>query len=159
MSAPLEERRRRRVPGRVRDTLDTLGGERLCQGFDLYILFEKVLKVINFLSLSIFISGLDYLPLSRTMVMTMNNLRSVMRDRVCVGFLVTCGPKGVRAFDEGGRPIGSFESEELAARAVYQHADDARPIRSAKLARHRSPRCAARGGDCCCHRQRPALYF
>jgi hypothetical protein len=41
MRAPLPASRRPRVSGRVCDTLGTLGGVPLCQGFDLIILFQE----------------------------------------------------------------------------------------------------------------------
>jgi hypothetical protein len=41
MRAPHKEHRRRRVSGRVHDTLDTLGGVPLCQGFELTVLFQE----------------------------------------------------------------------------------------------------------------------
>jgi hypothetical protein len=47
--------------GREIEHLDHLRIVSLCQGFDLYILFEKVLKVINFLSLEHLHTGLDHL--------------------------------------------------------------------------------------------------
>jgi hypothetical protein len=54
------------------------------------------------------------------------SLQYVIRDKRAIGFILGAGPKGYRAFDEGGRPIGLFDSEELAARAVYEQADAAR---------------------------------
>jgi hypothetical protein len=45
--------------GREIEHLDHLRIVSLCQDFDLYILFEKVLKVINFLSLSTFTPDLS----------------------------------------------------------------------------------------------------
>jgi len=46
-------------------------------------------------------------------------IRAHGRNRVCIGFLLSAGPKSYRAYDQDGRPIGLFDSEELAARAVY----------------------------------------
>jgi hypothetical protein len=46
-------------------------------------------------------------------------------DRICVGFLLSAGQRGWKAYDDNGRPIGLFDSEELAARAVYEQAEAA----------------------------------
>jgi len=51
------------------------------------------------------------------------SLQYVLKDKSAIGFILSAGPKGYRAFDQDGRSIGLFESEELAARAVYQQAD------------------------------------
>jgi hypothetical protein len=53
-------------------------------------------------------------------------MKSVLRDRSCVGFVVNCA-KGYKAFSESDEPIGMFENETAAAKAVYQHSDAARP--------------------------------
>jgi hypothetical protein len=50
----------------------------------------------------------------------------VLSNKETVGFLISIGPKGFRAYDVDGRPIGLFEREDAAARAAYQHADAAR---------------------------------
>ena len=50
-------------------------------------------------------------------------LRYVLRDKDAISFILSAGPKGYRAFDHDGRPIGLFDKEELAARAVYQQAE------------------------------------
>jgi hypothetical protein len=41
MRAPHEKHRRPRTSGRVPGTLGTLGGESLCQGFDIIISFQE----------------------------------------------------------------------------------------------------------------------
>jgi len=57
-------------------------------------------------------------------------MRSIIRtsgqDRVCVGFLVNCGPGRWKAYTDTGEPLGFFGDDTAAARAVYQHADAAR---------------------------------
>ena len=47
-------------------------------------------------------------------------LQYVIRDKEAIGFLLSAGPKGVRAFDADGRPIGLFQDEHQAAKAVYE---------------------------------------
>jgi hypothetical protein len=44
----------------------------------------------------------------------------VIRDKEAIGFLLSAGPKGCRAFDADGLPIGLFEDEHRAAKAVYE---------------------------------------
>jgi hypothetical protein len=50
------------------------------------------------------------------------NFQYVIRDKEAIGFLLSAGPKGVRAFDADGRSIGLFEDEHRAARAIYEQA-------------------------------------
>jgi hypothetical protein len=47
-------------------------------------------------------------------------LQYVVRDKEAIGFLLSAGPKGYRAFDADGRPIGLFADEHQAAQAVYE---------------------------------------
>jgi hypothetical protein len=47
----------------------------------------------------------------------------VVRNKRAIGFLLSVGPKGYRAFDQDGRPIGLFEDEDRAARAVYEEVE------------------------------------
>jgi hypothetical protein len=47
-------------------------------------------------------------------------LHCVLRDKDAVGFILSAGPKGYRAYSEAGQPLGLFESEHDAAKAVYQ---------------------------------------
>ena len=49
-------------------------------------------------------------------------LHYVLRNKQAIGFLLSAGPKGFRAFDQEGLPIGLFEDEDGAARAVYEKA-------------------------------------
>jgi hypothetical protein len=49
-------------------------------------------------------------------------LRYVLRNKQAVGFILSAGPKGFRAFDEDGRTIGMFDNAELAAKAIYAQA-------------------------------------
>ena len=49
-------------------------------------------------------------------------LQYVIRNKQAIGFLLSAGPKGYRAFDRDGRPIGLFDSEERAVKAVYEQA-------------------------------------
>jgi hypothetical protein len=53
-------------------------------------------------------------------------MKSVLRDRNCIGFIVNCA-KGFKAVGESGEEIGLFSDETAAAKAVYQQADTARP--------------------------------
>jgi hypothetical protein len=48
------------------------------------------------------------------------NFQYIVRDKEAIGFLLSAGPKGVRAFDADGRSIGLFEDEHRAAKAVYE---------------------------------------
>ena len=41
---------------------------------------------------------------------------SMLRDRDCIGFLTLCGPRGVKAYDSAGEPLGYFADEHAAAR-------------------------------------------
>jgi hypothetical protein len=52
-------------------------------------------------------------------------MKSVLRDRSCIGVVMNCA-KGWKAFDEGCQPLGLFDNETAAAKAVYQHSDTAR---------------------------------
>ena len=47
-------------------------------------------------------------------------LQYVVRDKRAIGFLLSAGSKGYRAFDQDGRPIGLFKDK--AAAAVYDAA-------------------------------------
>ena len=49
-------------------------------------------------------------------------LQYVVRNKRAIGFLLSAGTRGYRAFDQEGRPIGLFEDEERAAEAVYEGA-------------------------------------
>jgi hypothetical protein len=49
-------------------------------------------------------------------------LQYVVRGKQAIGFLLSAGSKGYRAFDQDGRPIGLFEDEDKAAAAVYKAA-------------------------------------
>jgi hypothetical protein len=44
------------------------------------------------------------------------SLQYVIRNKEAIGFLLSAGPKGYRAFDRDGLPIGLFENEDRAAR-------------------------------------------
>jgi hypothetical protein len=52
------------------------------------------------------------------------SLQYVIRDKQAIGFLLNAGSKGYRAFDQDGQPIGLFEDEDKAAKAVYQEAGE-----------------------------------
>jgi hypothetical protein len=52
-------------------------------------------------------------------------LQYVVRDKEPIGFLLSAGRKGYRAFDQDGRPLGLFEDEDKAAKAVYEEAGPA----------------------------------
>jgi hypothetical protein len=52
------------------------------------------------------------------------SLQYIIRNREAIGFLMSAGTKGYRAFDQDGRPIGLFEDADKAARAVYEEAGD-----------------------------------
>jgi hypothetical protein len=54
-------------------------------------------------------------------------MQYVVRNKRAIGFILSAGPKNYRAFNADGLPIGLFDSEALAARAVYQHSDAAHP--------------------------------
>jgi hypothetical protein len=49
-----------------------------------------------------------------------SELQYVIRDNQAVGFLLSAGPKGYRAFDADGLTLGLYESEELAAKAINE---------------------------------------
>jgi hypothetical protein len=51
-------------------------------------------------------------------------LQYVIRNKEAIGFLLSAGPEGYRAFDVDGKPIGLFPDADKAARAVYQEAGD-----------------------------------
>jgi hypothetical protein len=51
-------------------------------------------------------------------------LQYVIRNKQAIGFLLSAGPKGYRAFDVNGRPIGLFDDENKAAAAVHEGADE-----------------------------------
>ena len=48
-------------------------------------------------------------------------LQYVISDERPIGFLLSCA-EGWKSYDTDGRPIGLFDSEELAAKAVYERA-------------------------------------
>ena len=48
-------------------------------------------------------------------------LQYVISDERPIGFLLSCA-EGWKSYDTDGRPIGLFDSEELAAKAVYEGA-------------------------------------
>ena len=52
-------------------------------------------------------------------------MQYVIREKHAIGFILSTA-KGYRAFDVDGSPIGSFDSEALAAKAIYQ-SDTTRP--------------------------------
>jgi hypothetical protein len=45
-------------------------------------------------------------------------MKSVIRDRNCIGFIVNCA-KGFKAVGENGEEIGMFSGETAAVKAVY----------------------------------------
>jgi hypothetical protein len=49
-----------------------------------------------------------------------SELQYVIRDNQAIGFLLSAGPKGYRAFDADGLTLGLYESEELAAKAINE---------------------------------------
>ena len=49
-------------------------------------------------------------------------LQYVIRDKQAIGFLLSAGPRGYRAFDADGLPLGLFEDEHKAAKAIYEQA-------------------------------------
>jgi hypothetical protein len=51
-----------------------------------------------------------------------SELQYVIRDNQAIGFLLSAGPKGYRAFNADGQPIGLFENEDRAAKAVHEQA-------------------------------------
>jgi len=51
-------------------------------------------------------------------------LQYVISDERPIGFLLSCAG-GWKSYDRNGRPIGLFDSEELAARAAYEQANAA----------------------------------
>ena len=57
-------------------------------------------------------------------------LQYVVRDKRAIGFLLSAGSKGYRAFDQDERPIGLFKDEDKAAAAVYDAAisNSPRPV-------------------------------
>jgi hypothetical protein len=46
-------------------------------------------------------------------------LQYVLHGKEVVGFLMSAGPKGYRAYDQDGKPLGLFSDEHEAPRAVY----------------------------------------
>jgi hypothetical protein len=46
-------------------------------------------------------------------------LQYVISDERPIGFILSCA-KGWKSYDQDGRTIGLFDSEELATRAVYE---------------------------------------
>jgi hypothetical protein len=46
-------------------------------------------------------------------------LQYVISDKRPIGFVLSCA-KGWKSYDQDGRPIGLFDSEDLATRAVYE---------------------------------------
>lgn len=58
--------------------------------------------------------------------MTANTtLQYVIRDKQAIGFLLSAGPKGWKAYDQDGRPIGLWATESEAARAIYECSTEA----------------------------------
>ena len=57
-------------------------------------------------------------------VMADAKLEYVISDERPIGFLLPCA-EGWKAYDVDGRAIGLFDSEDLAARAVYKQANAA----------------------------------
>jgi hypothetical protein len=55
-------------------------------------------------------------------VMADAKLQYVISDERPIGFILSCA-KGWKSYDQDGQPLGLFDSEDLAVRAVYQHAD------------------------------------
>jgi hypothetical protein len=53
-----------------------------------------------------------------------SELQYVIRDNQAIGFLLSAGPKGYRAFDADGLTLGLYESEELAAKAINEQASN-----------------------------------
>jgi len=51
-------------------------------------------------------------------------LQYVISDERPIGFLLSCA-NGWKSYDVDGRPIGLFDSADLAARAVYEQAEAA----------------------------------
>jgi len=51
-------------------------------------------------------------------------LQYVISDERPIGFLLSCA-NGWKSYDVNGRPIGLFDSADLAARAVYEQAEAA----------------------------------
>ena len=58
------------------------------------------------------------------MIAPTSELQYVIRDNQAIGFLLSAGPKGYRAFDVDGLTLGLYESEQLAARAIYEQASN-----------------------------------
>ena len=54
--------------------------------------------------------------------MTSPSLQYVIRDTQAVGFILSAGPKGFRAFNADGLSLGLYADQELAAKAVYAEA-------------------------------------
>jgi serine phosphatase RsbU (regulator of sigma subunit) len=55
-------------------------------------------------------------------LMTASSLRYVLSGGRPVGFLLSAGPKGVRAYDADGLPLGMFQTEAEAVRHIYEQA-------------------------------------
>jgi hypothetical protein len=53
----------------------------------------------------------------------MTALSPIMRGDDCCGFILRRGPGGVEAYDRDARPLGIFETEEAAAKAVLSAAE------------------------------------
>jgi hypothetical protein len=51
-------------------------------------------------------------------------LQYVISDERPIGFILSCA-KGWESYDQDGRSLGLFDSEELATRAVYRQANAA----------------------------------
>jgi hypothetical protein len=58
-------------------------------------------------------------------VMADAKLQYVISDERPIGFILSCA-SGWKSYDQDGQPIGLFDSEEPAVKAVYEHADAAR---------------------------------
>jgi hypothetical protein len=52
-------------------------------------------------------------------------LQYVISDERPIGLILSCA-KGWKSYDQDGRPIGLFDGEDQAVRAVYEQADAAR---------------------------------
>jgi hypothetical protein len=61
-------------------------------------------------------------PPQREQIANTAGLLSVYDGRCCIGFLARRGRKGVEGYGTSNNSIGIFETEELAAAAVWRHA-------------------------------------
>jgi hypothetical protein len=53
-----------------------------------------------------------------------SELQYVIRENQAIGFLLSAGPKSYRAFDAHGLTLGLYDSEQLAAKAIYEQASN-----------------------------------